>query len=52
MIARVWRGAVAMADSDAYAQYMQHTGITATQRRAAIAACGCCAAPSRTKRSL
>jgi heme-degrading monooxygenase HmoA len=28
MIARIWRGAVAMADGDAYAQYMQHTGVT------------------------
>ena len=27
MIARIWRGAVAIADSDAYAQYMQHTGV-------------------------
>lgn len=27
MIARVWRGAVARADSDAYAEYMQETGV-------------------------
>jgi heme-degrading monooxygenase HmoA len=27
MIARVWRGAVAIADGDAYAQYMRDTGI-------------------------
>jgi heme-degrading monooxygenase HmoA len=27
MIARIWRGAVRAADADAYAQYMQVTGI-------------------------
>ena len=27
MIARTWRGAVARADSDAYADYMQDTGV-------------------------
>ena len=27
MIARMWRGAVARADADAYADYMQETGI-------------------------
>jgi heme-degrading monooxygenase HmoA len=27
MIARTWRGAVARADADAYAEYMQGTGI-------------------------
>ena len=27
MIARVWRGSVARADSDAYAEYMQDTGV-------------------------
>jgi heme-degrading monooxygenase HmoA len=27
MMARVWRGAVAFADGDAYAQYMRDTGI-------------------------
>jgi heme-degrading monooxygenase HmoA len=27
MIARIWRGAVAAADEDAYSQYMQTTGI-------------------------
>jgi len=27
MIARIWRGAVAVADGDAYAHYMQDTGV-------------------------
>ena len=27
MIARIWHGAVAQSDSDAYAQYMQNTGV-------------------------
>jgi heme-degrading monooxygenase HmoA len=27
MIARIWRGAVAHADRDAYAEYMQDTGV-------------------------
>lgn len=27
MIARIWRGAVAKSDGDAYAQYMQDTGV-------------------------
>jgi heme-degrading monooxygenase HmoA len=27
MIARIWRGAVAQADRDAYAEYMEHTGV-------------------------
>jgi heme-degrading monooxygenase HmoA len=27
MIARIWRGAVAQADRDAYAQYMEETGV-------------------------
>jgi heme-degrading monooxygenase HmoA len=27
MIARIWRGAVCMEDADAYAEYMQATGI-------------------------
>ena len=27
MIARLWRGSVAQADSKAYAQYMQETGV-------------------------
>lgn len=27
MIARIWRGAVAQADADAYAEYMQDTGV-------------------------
>jgi hypothetical protein len=27
MIARIWRGAVRSGDSDAYAEYMQRTGI-------------------------
>jgi heme-degrading monooxygenase HmoA len=27
MIARIWRGAVAQADGDAYAEYMQNTGV-------------------------
>ena len=27
MIARIWRGAVAVADRDAYAQYMETTGV-------------------------
>jgi hypothetical protein len=27
MVARIWRGSVARADGDAYAQYMQETGI-------------------------
>jgi heme-degrading monooxygenase HmoA len=32
MIARVWRGAVARADSDAYAEYMQDTGVAGYKR--------------------
>lgn len=28
MIARIWRGAVAQLDGDAYAQYMDSTGVT------------------------
>ncbi|MBV9366037.1 MAG: hypothetical protein JOY89_17515 [Solirubrobacterales bacterium] len=27
MVARIWRGAVAQADRDAYAQYMEATGV-------------------------
>lgn len=32
MIARIWRGAVARADSDAYAEYMQETGVASYRR--------------------
>jgi heme-degrading monooxygenase HmoA len=32
MIARIWRGAVARADSDAYADYMQDTGVAGYAR--------------------
>jgi heme-degrading monooxygenase HmoA len=32
MIARIWRGAVAREDSDAYAEYMQETGVAGYRR--------------------
>ena len=32
MIARIWRGAVARGDSDAYADYMQDTGVAGYAR--------------------
>lgn len=32
MIARIWRGAVAQADRDAYAEYMEQTGIAGYTR--------------------
>ena len=44
MIARIWRGAVARADGDAYEAYIEETGFAAYGETPATAARGCCAA--------
>jgi hypothetical protein len=54
MIARMWRGAVRREDGDAYASYMQTTGIVGYARTPARPATGpssCCAATSATAAS-
>ena len=48
MIARVWKGAVRRRDGDAYARYMQDTGVAGYARTPATAASGCSGATSAT----
>jgi hypothetical protein len=48
MIARIWKGAVRKQDGDAYAQYMQETGVSGYAKTPATAASGCFGAMSMT----
>jgi hypothetical protein len=48
MIARIWKGAVRKQDGDAYARYMQQTGVAGYARVLATTASGCFAAMSTT----
>ena len=48
MIARIWKGAVRRQDGDAYARYMQETGVAGYAETPATAASGCSAAMSMT----
>jgi hypothetical protein len=41
MIARIWRGAVAPDDGDAYAEYMEGTGIAGHRNTPGNRGCGC-----------
>jgi len=46
MIARIWRGAVAQANGDAYAEYMDGTGMTGYTKTPGNRVPGCCGATS------
>jgi hypothetical protein len=51
MIARIWSGAVRREDGDAYASYMQTTGIAGYARTPGTGPSSCCAATSATAAS-